>query len=580
MTRRFTLIGLSMACVLFLAASAAPAAEDVFKLVPDSALGLLVINRPAAADAKFQALGRRMQLPVPGLLAMLKQHSGVQEGWDESGTIALLVLPPQGDSALPTPILLVPVTDYGKFLGSLKAEDATQPVTKIEIAQTSHWVRNIGGYAALTDASHRQALEKKWTPSKESPAALVPWRKWLKGKDFAGVILRPGIVQISVKAQQGIQAMKTVVAAMPNEQAKAVAGAFDIYTKMFQAAEKDVSAFGFGLQLDEQDVLRLTSRTTLMSGGLMAQSPPADENHLGGLPAGPFVAAGGAAISAPMTEAMMKWSIDMMKAAPGLYGIDEEQAKNLSALSMESMKGVRGFSMMLGRVEQGGAIFSNAIGVMRVDRAPAFMAEYEKDLHKYAELVNGLHSPMLPPIEIEKSEVGGTAALQLTMQAPKPLVGGQALQQKRMMELFFGPGDKVVAWVAPADEHHVVLGYVSKKPVQRAMEAIRQGNKPSLAGDIGVAKTAALLPSGAMAAVYLNPTEMIRFVQQMATGITPPEAKVKLKLPEFPKTPPIGFAVTTAADEVQTCLVVPAEVLQAIGPYVGQIKAMQSDAAR
>jgi hypothetical protein len=275
---------------------------------------------------------------------------------------------------------------------------------------------------------------------------------------------------------------------------------------------------------------------------------------------------------------MLKWSIDMMKTAPGLYGISEEKVKDLSALSMESMKSVRGISMMLGKVEPGETIFSNTIGVMRVDHASEFMAAYEKDLHKYAELINGLHSPMLPPIEIEKSEVGGTAALQLTMAAPKPLVGGQALQQARMMESFFGPGGKVVAWVVPADEHYVVLGYVSKEHLQRAMGAIRQGNR-SLASDAGVAKTAALLPSGATAAVYLNPAEMIGFVQRMVPALTPPEANVKLTLPEFPRTAPVGFAVTIAADEVQTCLVVPAEVLQAIGPYVGQIKAMQSSAA-
>ena len=71
MTRRFTTAGLPMACVLC-GRVAAPAAEEILKLVPDSALGFVVINRPAAVDAKLQALGRQMQLPVPSLLAMLK----------------------------------------------------------------------------------------------------------------------------------------------------------------------------------------------------------------------------------------------------------------------------------------------------------------------------------------------------------------------------------------------------------------------------------------------------------------------------------------------------------------------------
>jgi hypothetical protein len=53
-----------------------------------------------------------------------------------------------------------------------------------------------------------------------------------------------------------------------------------------------------------------------------------------------------------------------------------------------------------------------------------------------------------------------------------------------------------------------------------------------------------------------------------------------LKLPEFPQTPPIGFAITTGKDELQTCLVVPGEVLQAIRPYVGKVRAMRGSSTK
>ena len=43
------------------------------------------------------------------------------------------------------------------------------------------------------------------------------------------------------------------------------------------------------------------------------------------------------------------------------------------------------------------------------------------------------------------------------------------------------------------------------------IEAIKQG-KPGLAGDAGVAKTAALLPSGAKAVIYLSPAGAIEFL--------------------------------------------------------------------
>jgi hypothetical protein len=575
-----------MACVMLLAASAAPAADDFLKLVPDSALGFAVINRPAAVDARLQALGRQMQLPLPDLLAMLKQRAGIQEGVDENGTIALVILPWEAGRPTPAAMLLVPVTDYGRFVGQWHAEDAKQPVTKIEIARQSLWARRIGGYAAIADESHREVLEKTLTLSKEIPAALAPWRKWLAEKDAAVVILPPGIKFILAKAQEGIRATKSILAAQPGQQAKTAAAMFEMYIKLFQTAEREVSAYGFGVQLDQQNVLRLTSRKALVPGGAWAgliaptKNGPPRENLLAGLPAGPFVAAGGGAVSAAAWEALRKLSFGIIRSAHDIYGISEEQAKSLSALPMEAMKEVRAFSMMLGADQPCGPIFSNFVGVMRVDHAAAFMAAYEKDLQKYAAVIKGLHSPILQPVEVQKSDVGGAAGLQLTMNVPQPPAGLSGLQQAQMMEVFFGPGGKIVAWIATADEHHVVISY-GKQALQRAIEAIRQG-KSGLAGDAEVAKIAALLPSGATADAYLSPTQAIAFFQRLVKGVV--DAQIPhgargdfqvpliydLKFPAFPQTPPLGFAVTTAANELQTCLVVPAEVLQAVGPYARQ----------
>ena len=55
--------------------------------------------------------------------------------------------------------------------------------------------------------------------------------------------------------------------AQAGDQAKAAAAVFDVYAKIIQATEKEVSACGFGLQLDKQNTLRVTSRTSLVPEG-------------------------------------------------------------------------------------------------------------------------------------------------------------------------------------------------------------------------------------------------------------------------------------------------------------------------
>jgi tetratricopeptide (TPR) repeat protein len=66
----------------------------------------------------------------------------------------------------------------------------------------------------------------------------------------------------------------------------------------------------------------------------------------------------------------------------------------------------------------------------------------------------------------------------------------------------------------------------------------------------------------------------------MPSVIILPEMKLEQKIPEFPETPPLGFAVTTASNELQTCLVVPAEVLLAVPKYIEKINSQQVTQAK
>ena len=184
-------------------------------------------------------------------------------------------------------------------------------MTKITVLNTQVWARNIGGYAAVTDISHREVLEKTLKLSKEVPASLAPWKQWLAVNDIAGVILQPGIKRVSARAQDAIRMMKATLT-QADEQTKAVMGGLDLYVKLFQAAEKEISTYGFGLQLDKQNALRLTTRSSLVPNGrwaqFIAQMHSASENLLAGLPDEPFVMAGGLAFSDAMLDKAMKFT--------------------------------------------------------------------------------------------------------------------------------------------------------------------------------------------------------------------------------------------------------------------------------
>jgi len=572
MCRRL-IVPLLVVLTLFVATSVAPAGDDILKLVPDSALGFVVLNGPGAVDAKLQQLGREMQLPIPSLLARLSKKGGIRDGLDEKGTAALVVLPPSG-GPWPTPILLVPVTDYGKFLTQFKPEDASAAVAKIELWGAQVCVRKVGSYAAITDASHRETLEEALKLSAEVPEALAPWGAWLAEKDVAAVILAPGVKLLAVQVPVGIQVLKSSMA-QANEQAKQAAAVFDVYAKLFEAMGKEVSSAGFGARLDEQGVLHITKRARLVPDGswarLAALVKPAKENLLAGLPAEPFVAAGGGSLPEEIWEPLMRASLDMMKSMPNIYGLNAEQIDQMPKTSITSMKKVRGLSMVMGVGPKGASLYSKMVIVMRVEKSDAFMAEYDVAIKEYSEFLKKVNSPVLQPIEVEKTEIDGAPALQMTMNVPKQPVELQGPRHSEMMEAMFGPGGKIKIWAVPADEHTVVIGYVTKEPLQQAIRAIRQGT-PGLAGDADVAKTAALLPANAPWIGFWSPRATIELVKQLIPAFAPKGAKDEITILEFAKTPPIGFAATTAPGEVQGHMVVPAEVLKEIGQYATKAK--------
>jgi hypothetical protein len=578
MARRLAVAALLMVCVLLRATSPAPAAEDILKLVPESALGFVVINRPADLDAKLQSLAGKLQLPPLSALTMIKQTCKIQEGLDEHGTIGVIALPPDKEGALPIGILLIPVTDYDKFFKPYELKELKEEgVAEVQIFDAQLYTRNIGGYAALTDGSHKEVLSKKNLKIADKPAAaLAPWQQWLASKDVAAVILQPGLKAISAKGQEAIRAMKPIMLAQAGEQGKMAAAVFDVYADLLQAAQKEVATAGIALELDKHNVLRLTKRLLLVPGGQCAQlvaewHAPA-QNLLAGLPDEPFVVAGGGALSDAMSEQFMKFSMNLMKSMHDVYGLSDEQIDKMSKaqLQVQGLKGTHSMSMLFGVGQSGQPIFSNAVTVMRVKDSQAYLKDYAKSIAQYNEIVKEAKSPMLPAMELEKSKVGDIPALQLTITMPQ--VASQVPASAKMIETMYGPGGKLLAWLAPADKETLVLGYVDKKHVLQTIEAIKQG-KLGLAGNAGLVKTAASLPSDAVLTGYLSPAGTIDFVKRIMSAILPPEAGFNPNIPEFPKAPPIGMAVTTAHDELQACLVVPPEVLQAIAQYVGKIRA-------
>ncbi len=565
-------------------------AADVLEVIPADTLGFVTVNRLADVDAKLQSLGRQMQLPIPPALTAMKAMAHIEEGLDETGTAAWALFSSEEDEFEPVTVGFVPVTDYKAFIAQLEPNKPSAEIATVKVGSQTLFVGRAGDFAVMAEVSGRRVLRRVLRSQKSIAGQLAPLQAWLDENDGSLVVTRHGIETMMTAARKGLKDAKEAMAEMGDDAQIAMAG-LSVYDGLFDAIEAEVDTFVAGARLDDQGNIRLLSRTRFVPDGQVARMSGdfagLEEHPLAGMPSGPFVFAGAGVTPEGMTEPMMEWSLDIMKAMPQLYGLDEEQIEKLMRPSVEMMKSMRAMSMRMGVGKENESIYSEMSGVMRVDDAAGYMADYTKHMKAFSSAVQSGDGPMkglFSGMETKEIEIDGRPVLQFEMAIPTGAMGpaatdpAVAAEIEKMMERMFGPGGKIVVYVAAADDQTVVFAYTSEDELRRCLEAVRNP-QGSLSADRSVAKTDALLPDDAPWVGYWSPGGTVAFIQRMTSLFASAEEE-GFKLPDFPETPPVGFAANLASGELQTDLVVPAAVLKAAGRYVTEIRTMKMNAQR
>jgi hypothetical protein len=553
----------------------------VLKVVPDNALGAVVINRVAETNDKIRDLAGRLQLPPADLLGTVKLITGLREGVDDKGSLGAAAVP-TGPDGPPVGILFVPTTDYQALIKQGQPEDAGEGVTKITLGEKKLLAASKGGYAVLADESDKVALDAVRASTKSIADGFGALDDWRSDTDAYALATPAGIKFAQEKILEGLTVAKDQLG-QQGEQGKAALAGIGMYESLFKGCDKEISHCAIGLKMGEDNAVHVVSRTLAVEGGTLAQiaqaAKPAKGNLLAGLPQGPFFFAGGGVLSEDWVKPLMDVSISMFKVYPGGEKLSEDQIKKIIEISMRSMKGIRSMAMMLGVGKPGEPVYSNVLLVMRANNAKRYLENYERAMHEMGKIGKESKHPFLS-YDVERLEIDGSAGLRMSVDM-KPFFAQQqqipevAAMMDKMMELMVGSGGKMDVYMAVADETTILGAYVSKERLVETLKNFREG-KAQLADDPLVAKTAAMLPKGSHGVVYWSPSGTLAFVSQLMTTLAPEAAA---QIPEFPPTPPLGVAVKLSAGSLDTDLVVPAPVMEAIAELVRKTMATRKPPA-
>jgi len=542
-------------------------ADELLKHVPQSALGFVAINNLAQTDGKLQALGMQVGLPLPSPLMLVKAQIGVREGIDDNRSAALVVFPGADADAAPRPAILIPVTDYGKFIAQLKAEDATGAITTIEAFGNKSLARQAGDYAVLVENSGRELLEKEFAPG-AALAELTDWPAWIGDQDLAAVVTRNGVKLLAELAHHGLALLKETMTSqmsqLSEQQSKQLVAGLDLYDKLIALMDHDVATLGLGLHRGDDGTLRLAKRFALLpDSGVtkwLAKTTVTPVDFTKQLPQMPYMLAGSGSFSPQARDAVIGWSLAMMRASAEMYQVTPEQLDFIERQSRKLIAKFEGAGMMLGVVPPEKPLYAGLVGVMKTADAAEMVREYQAYLKRYNEMFKDSKG-MLRPIAIEEFSIDGAPALEMSMDYTQMVAasGGNAEQSRAVMEKMFGPGGTVKSYLAAAGKEYVVFAYIDKSLVERSVRLIAKGAGPKLGDDERLAATRRLLPPQAPVTAYVSVPGVLEFIRAMAAGV----GQAPAPIPDFPATPPLGFALTTAPRVVEVQMVIPAEVIKA-----------------
>ena len=476
-------------------------------------------------------------------------------------------------------LVALPVTDYKRFVGQFNG-DASSEISDLIVAGMPMLVAEKSGYAVLvpSDSEHRSLLKAVLEREAGVSSEIAAWDGWIAENDATAVVLPRGVKLLAEKAIEAIEEVKEQFSGMEElgDQADQMAAVFDMYLQMLRLAKTEVHAVADGLRIDDAGNILLGGRVRFTPGGRLENTSdalnPSTEGLLLALPGGPFVGAVGASLSPECAEQFASWSVEMMKNNPALYGmkLSDEAADKYLEMTLVSMKGMRGLSMMLVPSEEGEAILDGALGTINTDDATDYLTKYEKTMDEFRNLIEESDSELPYEVEVTKAAIAGVNGLKVTTDMNAALAAQRGSPQAtEMFEKMFGEHGKLTVHLLAVDKDKILFSYGSEKTIERQIAALKSG-EPGLVSEVSIQETTALLPKEAGLVAYLSPRGAVAWFKNIASLVALPHALGEV--PEFPETPAVGFSAKIVSGGLETELVVPTELPKAVKEYIESVR--------
>jgi hypothetical protein len=563
---------------------------NVLNVVPENALGLITAHHILDTKKGVEGLLRKLEVPfdASGDYDKFTDFLEKLEGWDEKGTHAFVFLPVEGQDE-PEFAVLVPVTNYKQFARALGADPEAVGPTEFKIEEgPDGYIAAKGDYAVLTEnnADGRSMIDVVLNSKKSLAASSEPVRKWI-GDHQLSAIVTPGGIQKGVDAAlKGLEEAKKNV---PDEPLPRILVKFflPVMESILKTSREEMTHLAAAPSLDDTKGVAFSARAFFKPGGkfsgAVAGVPTLPADGLKHLPDEGYFTAAAYVYPDKLVDGIVDFMLpilDALKEEANLP-IDVGQVRPLLEKSRAASKGMKFVSQV--QSAAGESLYDGMAGLYEVADAEAFMKQQTEILKESIGIVRKL-SDKIPEIPVEKKTVAGVEATVFSVDIVEIMstfdenTFGQE-PGKSAMKGMIGNDGRMTMYLGAVGPKHVVYAF-GEKTFGIVADNVR-GNKPGLADDLMIKKTAALLPTDLAMVGYVDIGGYITMVKNMmmkAMAAQQGQAQaiggLAMLIPPFPAAPPVGYSLKLTSTSVEADFVVPIDLMTATRDYVKQVQQM------
>ena len=562
---------------------------SVLGMVPDDAYGFVVLSDFEKNRAAVEGVLRKLKIPFDTTRQYADFNDFLErlEGWDPNGPHALVLMPVEGDDE-PEAVLVVPVKNYRKFATSLGAKEAAEGPAEFEFQDEEMLVAEKNNYALVTADECLPTLERVLASKKSAAASCEAIRPWLAKQQLAGVVM-PSTVQLGcdelLKTLEEAKKFTDGTEEPPNEELKKYLPLIEIGRKTairtVEAVRDDLTHLTFAVRIDEKLGAALSGQAICKPNGalaaLMKSDVPLPADALKNLPSEQYIMSMAFAYPKGGTEAFYQLIEEVLEEAAKIDDLPLDVAKLKDSLA--AARRMIGQLRFISQTQSlaGPGMYDGVYAVYHVEDSQAFMEQYKDGIKRFLAVFEK-HKELLTGIEIGDAKVGDVDAIKMSidmLEMSKAFGAPQQPQQDIMMKAMFGGEGKMTIFVAAATKDKVVMSY-GEPGLKTIIESVK-ADKPGLAGDVMIKKTAALLPSDVLFAGYVDIGGYIEMTKKMvaaAMAANGAGGQFPFPIPPFPNSPPLGYTIKARDNTASVDFVVPMELMENTRDFVMQMQGL------